>query len=277
MLSAIYRLILRRKHFKGQFKLFLWLYSRNKLKIKRTITKPLIGNFNINVVTTNYIDAWIYYAGDYESFVKKYFKTHIKPGDTVLDVGANIGFHTLYLAELVGASGKVIAVEPMPVNFKALEKNIALNNFNQIITINSALSSKNETINIYLNPTQHNPGAYNLFEEGEKNTLINCVKGDDLLTELSVNKVALIKIDVEGFEFEVLKGLYQTILKDKPVIIFEYDRNYQLKNNQDPAALFSYLINLNYSFLSIKADGSTKAFKYTETINGAEILALPIN
>src|SRR5690606_34858412 len=106
-----------------------------------TIAKPIIGNFKINVNTANYIDACIYYTGDYEPYLKKHFVKYIKEGDVVLDVGANIGFHTLYFAELVGTSGKVFAIEPIDINFNALTVNCNLNNFSNIYAFKNVFGS----------------------------------------------------------------------------------------------------------------------------------------
>lgn len=268
------RFILRRKLFKGQFRLFMSLFKRNILNGIITITKPLSGNFRLNVNTGNFIDAAIYFTGDYEPYLKNQYKQLIKPGDYVMDIGANIGFHTLYFAELCGPEGLVFAFEPIQFNYAALSDNLSLNNFNQIRTINAALGNENREMEIHIDPAVTNPGAYNLLTEGDKNTTITCLKGDDYLESLALKKINFIKIDVEGYEYEVLKGLKQTILCFRPVIIFEYDRNYQLKMNTDARLIFDFLSELNYNFYCVDGYGIRKPFTYAEHIQGAEIIAL---
>lgn len=271
---SLYKLILRHKPFKGQFRIFSWLYLNKWLKEVETKISPIIGNFKININTKNYIDACIYYLGDYEPNLKIHFKRLIKENDTVLDIGANIGFHTLYFAELTGVNGKIIAFEPIPINFKTLKNNVSLNNFPQIVLVNKALGNTNSQMNIHINEQAQNPGAFNLFEDGVRNTIIECIKGDDYLQANNIEKIDFIKIDVEGYEYEVLKGLRQTISRFHPSIIFEYDRNYQLKMNADAGLIFDFLKELNYNFYCVDGYGVQRPFTYNEHIQAAEIIAL---
>lgn len=269
------RFLLRRKLFKGQFKLFLWLMKYKVLRKIQTISSPITGNFKINLDTKNFIDSCIYYTGDYEPYLKIHYKKLIKPNDVVLDVGANIGFHSLYFAELTGSSGKVISFEPIPINFKAFQNNIELNNFPQIIANNIALGNENRFIDIHLDIDDQNPGAFNLLALGIKNYTIKCEKGDDFLNTLSIDKVNFIKIDVEGYEYEVMKGLKSTITKYRPIINFEYDKVYQSKKNDDESNIFKFLSAMNYAFYKINGYGESSPFIYNDKIHCAEIIALP--
>ncbi|MES2417953.1 MAG: FkbM family methyltransferase [Bacteroidota bacterium] len=271
----LYKFILRRKLFKGQFKLFLWLLRHNQLKQVEKIDQPITGSFKLKLNTKNFIDSCIYYTGDYEPYLKIHYKKIIKSGDVVLDVGANIGFHSLYFAELTGITGKVLSFEPIPINFKSFKENLELNNFPQVSANNIALGNENASINIHIDQEGQNPGAYSLLTLGTKNQTIKCEKGDDFLNNLGIDKVHFMKIDVEGYEFEVLKGLKNTIDRSRPVINFEYDRSYQLKNNDDPASIFSFLAQRNYHFFKIDGYGNEIPFTYHDSVSGAEIIAIP--
>ncbi|MEJ5992840.1 FkbM family methyltransferase [Pedobacter sp. Du54] len=277
MITRSFRFVLKRKLFKGQFRLFSWLLKHNLLLKIKTIGKPVIGNFKLHLNTKNFIESCIYYTGDYESYLKMHYKKLINPGDIILDIGANIGFHSLYFAELTGQNGKVFSFEPIQGNFDALKENLALNNFPQIFPSNIALGNENARISIYLDQDAKNPGAYSLLAKGEKNYVIACEKGDDFLKKLGVDHVHFMKIDVEGYEFEVLKGLENTINKSRPIINFEYDRGYQLKNIDDPNAIFTFLAKKNYQFFSIDGYSCKTPFIYNDSIQGAEIIAEPIN
>jgi len=273
--SIFFKKLLRRKLFKGQFRIFLWLYYRRWLKEFETITSPVMGSFKISVNTKNFIDACIYYTGDYEPYLKKHFKKFINEGDYILDVGANIGFHTLYFAELTGVNGKVFSFEPIPINFDALQRNIKLNQFPQITTINKALGNTNAPMEIHINQDNQNPGAFNLLENGLKNTIIDCIKGDDYLEGNQIEKIHFIKIDVEGFEYEVFKGLSKTIENSKPIIIFEFDYNYQHKLNDNPKIIFEFLNQYGYQFFTIDGYGNKSICDWLKEIKETEILALP--
>ncbi|UKT64383.1 FkbM family methyltransferase [Pedobacter mucosus] len=272
----IFRFILYRKLFKGQFKLFLWLYNRKWLKKISTVTSPIIGNFKVNINTKNYIEACIYYTGDYEAYLKDHFKKLIKQGDIVLDIGANIGFHSLYFAELAGVNGLVLAFEPIEVNFSALQQNTTLNNFRQITIVNKALGNENSQMNIHIDNYTQNPGAFNLMEAGIKNTIVECIRGDDYLIANHIQKIDFIKVDVEGFELEVIKGLSESIQKFKPIIVFEYDQDYQSKLNINPKEIFNLLTDFSYQFFVIDGYGNKKTFNTSDNIMGSEILAIPI-
>lgn len=271
----IARKLLRRPLFRGQFRLFLWLYAREYLKKSKVVDTPITGNFKINLDTKNFIDSSIYYTGDYEAYLKKHFKNIIKKGDFILDIGANIGFHTLYFAELTGVSGKVFSFEPIQVNFDALQRNIKLNQFPQITAINKALGNTNSQMKIHIDQQAQNPGAFNLLDSGPKNTVIDCIKGDDFLEQNQIEKINFIKIDVEGFEYEVFKGLSKTIRNSKPTIIFEYDYNYQHKLHDNPKVIFEFLTQFDYQFFTIDGYGNKAICNWIEGVNESEILAIP--
>src|SRR4051812_41668384 len=165
-MSAIYLIkkILRRPFFYGQDRLFNFFFSRNKLNNGNVLVKPITGNFKILCDTKTWIGAKIAYTGDYEAPLKSIFKEHLKKGHVVLDVGANVGFHTLYFADLVGEDGKVFSFEPVKHNFASLTNNININNFKNINSYQLALSNKNEEFNIDIDENSINPGSFNLFD-----------------------------------------------------------------------------------------------------------------
>ena len=262
-------MILRRPHFNGQDRIFNFLFNKKLLQKGNEIVEPINGNFSIQCDTNTWIGAKIVYNGDYEPMLKQVFKQHIHNGNTVLDIGANIGFHSLYFAELVGNNGQVIAFEPVPVNFEKLNYNISLNNFRNIFPHNSALGNKTEQLSIAVDENSSNPGAYNLFDHSG-DILINCLVGDEILGH---EKVDFIKIDVEGYESFVFDGLRKTIHKNRPRIVFEYDSNYHLKTNLPKDYIFSLLRPMNYSFFTITTGGLTKIDDINK-IKSANILAL---
>lgn len=248
MMQFFYKLVLRRNFFKGQHRIFNYLFIHSKFKKESIVVKPIEGDFSICCDTSTWIGSKIVYLGDYEPELKKIFRSIIKQGDHVLDVGANIGFHTLYFSELVGKEGKVIAFEPVLSNFRFLQENIKLNNFKNIEQKNIALSDKNETIKINADENSKNPGSFNLFERNG-DISVQCRIGDELLIN---ERLDFVKIDVEGFEGYVLQGLIETLDKYKPVIVFEYDYNYQEKAGLPQDHIFKMLKKIGYQFYEIK-------------------------
>jgi len=271
MMDSIYKFILRRPFFRGQDRIFGYLFNHGKLARHNQTVEPLEGNFKINCDPTTWIGAKIIYTGNYEASLKKIFRSLIKDGDHVLDIGANIGFHTLYFAELVGSTGTVTAFEPVPKNYNELSTNIEINGVQSIIAKNIALGIINETITIRADDNSNNPGAYNLFDK-EGNVTIECRIGDEVVVDNE--KIDFIKIDVEGYEAFVINGLQKTISKHKPVIIFEYDNNYHKKTNLPEDHIFTTLNRLGYGFQYI-LQNDIKIISSFKEIKSANILARP--
>ena len=167
----------------------------------------------------------------YEPYETKLILRQTKNGDVVVDVGANIGYYTILLADKVGKTGKVYAFEPDKTNFEILVKNIKENDLENVVAINAAVGSKNETRILY--KSEENLGDHKLFKptlpslkKGGKTVVaskdveaVKIIKLDDLLRNIKTN---LIKIDTQGWEPEVISGAKKIIKRDKPIIFLEY-------------------------------------------------------
>jgi FkbM family methyltransferase len=134
------------------------------------------------------------------------------PGDIAYDIGANRGIHTIFMAKKVGERGKIIAVEPERKNYEALRQNISLNNLNNIIPIELALGDKFDTGNLYVIKRIGN-SSVSLFksESGTFCQDVKIVPGDFLVQERNLPLPRVVKIDVEGYEYPVIKGLEKTL------------------------------------------------------------------
>jgi FkbM family methyltransferase len=147
-----------------------------------------------------------------------------KQGDIVIDIGANIGLYTIISSKRVGANGKVVAIEADPSNFEMLNSNIKLNQLTNVIPVNYAAYSKETKIKLYLPGEELGHTTYNTvmsdtaknedkFVEVSANTL------DYLLQLKGITDVNWVKIDVEGAEFEVLKGATNVLSKSKDIAL----------------------------------------------------------
>jgi FkbM family methyltransferase len=149
------------------------------------------------------------------------FMQIISPGAIVLDVGANIGAHTVPLAQLVGIGGAVVAFEPQPVLHQILCANLVLNSIPNVITYAMALGNCEGECKIplfdYSQPLNFGGVAMDLVEEGESVPL-------GKLDTFKLERVDFIKLDVEGFESKVLEGAAETIERCRPIMYIENDR-----------------------------------------------------
>jgi FkbM family methyltransferase len=156
--------------------------------------------------------------GIYEELETNIVKKEIKPGDIILDIGANIGYYTLIFANLVGKNGKVFAFEPEPSNFELLQKNIHMNNYKNIIFEQKAVGKVEKKIDLYL--SEKRTGMHRIYKS--KHTSDNSVPVDMInldnyfMNNYKNQEINFIKIDIEGSEFGALQGL-QNILKNENI------------------------------------------------------------
>jgi FkbM family methyltransferase len=159
----------------------------------------------------------------HEDVIIEYFRP--KEGDVVIDIGAHIGRYTIIASKRVGANGKVIAIEADPSNFEMLNRNVQLNRLENITTLNYAAFSKETKLKLYLPAgdifTKYNTIMSNWVwvKPEDKYVEINANTLDNLLQQIGIKQVNWIKIDVEGAEFEVLKGATSILSKSKDIAL----------------------------------------------------------
>jgi FkbM family methyltransferase len=144
-------------------------------------------------------------------------------GGTFLDIGANIGFITIRAARILGGRGRVISLEPHPVRVASLQRNIELNSLSNAIALPYAAGSSNDIATIYepLPSLGPHPVDVSMSDLGGMAIKIETRTVDDILLAFPNDKVVLVKIDVEGFEPEVIKGMTGTLKRLRPEVIFE--------------------------------------------------------
>lgn len=174
---------------------------------------------------------------------------------TILDVGANIGQTALKMFQSQDRKGlmpNVYAFEPFPDTFEKLTNNISLNQLeSRIHCINKGLGAQSGNLPM-LKHNEANSGGYRIVNEANTATIsVGVTTLDQFVLENKIKKVDFIKIDVEGFEFEVLKGMQTVLETHKPIVIFEYDTQNLADLNINPQEIFIYLQNLNYTFKDV--------------------------
>lgn len=165
-------------------------------------------------------------AQDFEEKEVERVKRVIKRGDTVLDIGANVGYYTLLMARLVGDTGKVYAFEPDPLQFYYLKKNVIKNGYRNVVLVNKAVSDHNGTGHLFL--CDLNTGNHKIYDCGRNREYIDVdtVTLDALFPNREKN-IGFIKIDVEGAEPAVINGMERLIDKhDHLEMITEFNPLY---------------------------------------------------
>jgi len=152
----------------------------------------------------------------YEPYETELILRQTKSGDVIVDVGANIGYYTILLADKVGLNGKVYAFEPDLINFEILKKNVEVNKLKNVVLVRAAVSNKKGIS--YLYKSKENYGDHRMFGNEEKEE-IKTIKLDNYLKN---QKIDLMKVDTQGWEPSVFEGAKKIIEKNKPTIFFEY-------------------------------------------------------
>jgi len=199
--------------------------------------------------------------GVYEPFETNLFLKEIKPGQTVVDVGANIGYYTLLAARLVGPEGKVYAFEPDPTNFALLQKNVEANGYTNVVLSTHALSHRNTKAKLYLNPA--NRGDHRIYDSGvgRETVPIDTVTLDSYLGK-KARKVDFIKMDIQGAEPLALEGMKRTIKANKGLkLITEFSPDSIKLCGSDPKKYLAALTALGFKLSEI----SEKEKKLTTT------------
>jgi FkbM family methyltransferase len=175
-----------------------------------------------------------------------------KEGDIVVDIGAHIGLYTIISSKRVGTKGKVVAIEAHPGNFEMLNSNIKLNQLTNVIPLNYAVYSKETKIKLYLPSgesgfTKYNTIMPNWINTQEKFVEVNANTLDYLLqlNQIRQEEVNWIKIDVEGAEFEVLKGATNVLSKSKDIALLIEVHG---QNNYRPLVEFLSSYNFKIEF-----------------------------
>lgn len=233
--------------------------------------------------TRQLIDWCLLFHGDYEPHMRQLFKRMLEPGAVAVDVGANIGVHTLTLATLVGDSGHVLAVEPNPVIRARLSQNLQRNGFRNVGVYGCALGAKDDQMPLRV-PTatseeSANPGMASLVALDTPHDLIavEVRRLDDLFVETGLERLELIKIDVQGFEMQVLEGAKVLIERFRPVIAFEFEDWAWSKAGCDLSAALRFFKTKGYELHRVDHAGTSKLSSAEADLAGyshVEIIAM---
>jgi FkbM family methyltransferase len=199
----------------------------------------------VTFCAANHLNLFFSTSIDYEPQLLKYLNQYLCPGGVMFDVGANLGIYTLVAAYIVGHQGQVYSFEPDPQNNPWLQKNIGKNNLTNTHVFDVALASTyGETI-LYQDVTTHRTsslvaGAWNPDSASTQRIMVKTIPLDHFVHQ--IERLDFIKIDVEGFEYEVLKGAQNLLSTFKPKLLIEVTyRNY--------LPVFELLSSMGYGFI----------------------------
>jgi len=199
----------------------------------------------------------LYYFGTQDRKSEELFSRLLRAGDTVLDVGANIGIYTLLAASKVGVHGRVMSLEPIPETFRELRENVRLNCCKDVSLYQVAAWQCNGTVQMGcpMDPRRH-ADLYGVGIEGiEQSTLtVKAVRIDDLVRSAGISRVDFIKMDIEGAELPALRGASEVLWRDRPKLMLEVHHGMTSRFRYEPQDIARFLEPLGYQCYAMNED-----------------------
>jgi FkbM family methyltransferase len=245
----------------------VWLLGLTFRKIPRPIgrsallnrhTKLVYGNWGefLVLATDEVIPGAIVRDGAWAADDIRLFKDHVRPGDVVLDVGANFGHHSVVFSKLVGSTGLVVAIEAQWSMYQLIHANAVLNRLDNIVPIHAAAGNNHGSVTMYpVSATEENnfgrlginPNAFAGGDDGEE---VAVYPLDALLPDyLNGRPVAFVKIDVQAYELFVLQGMVSLLKQHKPTIFVEIAPYWMKRAGYDYNEIYALLRAHGYRFI----------------------------
>lgn len=201
---------------------------------------------------TDVIQRTLLTDGVWDRPIARLLDRYLQLGGTFLDIGAHIGYFTLYASRLVGEGGKVIAFEPSVRALDRLTTHLCLNNCTNVVLFSVAVGEE-RSLETFYQATPNNIGASSLRELAHpvKKELVPVVNLDEILKGYDL-RPDLIKIDTEGYELYALKGMREMLGKHKPEIISELTDNFLVELGASARDILSYMKDIGYDCYALE-------------------------
>ena len=202
---------------------------------------------------------WYLNYSDAEPGVDRVLRENLREGDTFIDIGAYIGYYSILARNIVGSSGKVIAFEPNPESYKILKKNFEINRYTNCIAENLALSDEDGITRLFIGKTTNDSSSMFLVEEVNDKKYVE-VQTITLDRYCEINGIApeFIKIDAEGAEYKILKGMLRVIDSYHPKLLIEVHPRHLKAQGVSIQSFFDFLKSCGYEVQLVGKEGSER-------------------
>jgi FkbM family methyltransferase len=203
------------------------------------------------------------YKAVLEASSLRHVRDYVRPGSRIVDVGAHVGFFTQRFAAWVGPGGRVIALEPEPVNFGRLARRLRRTGLaSRVEAINAAAVEASGSYRLRVDPTH--PGDHQLAAEGLP---VSGIALDRLLEQHDWRPISLLKIDVQGAEARVLAGATETIRRFRPSLLVEVDDGRLRRQGSSAEGLLGLLASLGYTPQHLSRSGVSRVLGIAEAVD----------
>ncbi len=279
----------------------VWAYKLTKISFFRKVIDrlstnflvPAIGHKEILVKSRRGLNYWLTYPEDigyeslivyrdYETGTSDLFEKILREGDTVYDIGANLGWYTTLAAKLVGKTGKVHAFEPVPKIYQKLLRNCQANEEleTQIEVHGFAVSDVEKDFELFsYEGLPHGltsaKALYGSHSEKLNSTRVHAKTLDQIWLSSGKPEIKMVKVDVEGVEFDVLLGAKQLIQEQGPIWLVEINYRTSEAFNWSPQQLLDFLKDNNsrYKFMRVnEAWGELKPVNEVSELRNGDVV-----
>ena len=237
----------------------------------------------VRIRLTETVGRNLFVSGCKEPNEFAYINKLLKPGMAFLDLGANIGLYTVWAARRVGKNGAVIAVEPSTREFTRLVENVRLNRLSNVYLVNAAASNTRRTAELHISdenePGQNTLGGFiyqGVQEVGIEHVSLDTV--DDILQNLHIKHIDIVKMDIEEHEFFALQGMSSLLRPSRPILLTELSDETLQKQGCTSRQIFDFLGSFNYKAMVFsESTGLPVSVSQWETHMGNNVVFVPNN
>lgn len=234
------------------------IFSEMNFQTRRTLPAGMMMDLGI----VDVIERTLLTTGEWDPIVENVLRSCLKPGDTFLDVGANIGYFSLLASQLVGDAGTVVSFEPSARALSRLTGHLCLNQCRNVTVCSQAMGESTGTETLNWAPSSNIGGstiARGIPANGYSEQ-IAVRRLDDVCRDMSL-KPSVIKLDVEGFELFALRGAEQTLRTHHPVVVCELTNQFLTDHGHSGSDMLHFMSSLGYDawLVTLKEDGRLAA------------------
>lgn len=216
------------------------------------VITDLRGGGRMKLNLREYFGLHIYIRGHHQPYVLDHFREFLKPGMTMFDIGAHFGLFTLTAANLVGPTGRIHAFEPGETQLNYLRANVALNQYEDRVRVNAvALGDTPGQIGYEPGPEENLGASHVSTKPGGR--IVPVIRLDDYCASNGIERIDAVKMDVEGFELNVLRGFHRTLSKYPPKLIaYECDPESCAVHGLEAAKVHEFFLDLGYTITTAR-------------------------
>ena len=258
--------------------------TRLRKKVWRLLRSPFdidwLDGLRLTLYPGNEICRSIFVTGRYEPNEFCWLSRVVKPGMTVLDVGANLGLYTLFVARRVAESGCVVAIEPSSREMARLRHNVELNALSNVSMLPVAVAEQDAEAVLQVATADyagHNTlGAFGYNTQLEHRETVQTLRLDEVVESAKLQRLDVIKMDIEGAELGALRGGSATLTRYRPALLMELSDRALLHQNASSGKILAFLGDHDYEMLAFDAgSGLPVPLKPRDYFDSENIIAIP--